>query len=124
MSFADNLRGFSPLAIAALLGGCTPVSMDRPTHRSAVAQDEFKVGMVTRDYVDGTRQNWERTGPRPLRTAVWYPAPPTSAMTEMVTAGLFVGGAVAPDAALDSSRRRFPLVLLSHGTGGSAVQMM
>ena len=31
------------------------------------------VGMVTRPYVDKSRMNWSRTGPRPLRTAIWYP---------------------------------------------------
>jgi len=29
--------------------------------------------MVTRPYVDNTQMNWSRTGPRPLRTAIWYP---------------------------------------------------
>jgi predicted dienelactone hydrolase len=84
---------------------------------------DLHVGMVTRAYVDPARRSWDRAGPRPLRTAIWYPAPRTSEMTEMVTAGLFIGGAVAPDAPI-AGERRYPLILLSHGTGGSAVQMM
>jgi|SRR5688572_8013268 len=82
------------------------------------------VGMVTREYVDTSRENWDRTGPRPLRTAIWYPAPPSAEMTESVTAGVFQGGSVAPGAPIAADRRRYPLIVLSHGTGGSFVQMM
>lgn len=91
--------------------------------REAPAPEVFHVGMVTRAYVDGTRRSWDRTGPRPLRTAIWYPAPSTVEMSEMITAGPFEGGAVAPDAPV-AGESRYPLILLSHGTGGSAVQMM
>jgi len=80
--------------------------------------------MITRDYVDPARENWERTGPRPLRTALWYPAPRSAIMSESVTAGLFEGGIVAPGAPIAPDRSRYPLIILSHGTGGSAVQMM
>jgi predicted dienelactone hydrolase len=100
---------------------CAPAPTIAPP--SAVTL-EHPVGMITRDYSDDQRQNWDRTGPRPLRTAIWYPAPRSAAMTETVTAGLFVGGDVAPSAPISDEAERYPLVLVSHGTGGSAVQMM
>ena len=89
---------------------------------------EVPVGMVTRDYVDGNRQNWTATGPRPLRTAIWYP------IDEAKTSETIFGGppdkevfspvTVAPGAGLSGHRQRYPLVVLSHGTGGSAIMMM
>src|SRR5688572_27661693 len=86
----------STLAAALMLAGCATPS--RQEWDTALANADRHVGMVTRDYLDPERRNWERTGPRPLRTAVWYPAPPTAEMTENVTAGLFIGGRVAPAA--------------------------
>ena len=109
------------LAFLAAVGACASQPVPPADSQAAL---ERKLGMITRDYADPERQNWDRTGPRPLRTAIWYPAPASADMTETVTAGFFVGGAVAPDAPVSAERRRYPLILLSHGTGGSSVQMM
>jgi predicted dienelactone hydrolase len=86
------------------------------------------VGMVTRDFVDESRRNWEGTAPRPLRTAVWYPTD-AATVTETIFGGpeetrLFVPWVVAPDAAVSRRKFRYPLVVMSHGTGGSALMMM
>src|SRR5688500_20316042 len=84
-------------AILALMSAaCAPGPTVAPP--SAVTL-EHPVGMITRDYSDDQRQHWDRTGPRPLRTAIWYPAPRSAAMTETVTAGLVRGGGVGPAAA-------------------------
>jgi len=85
------------------------------------------VGMVTRDYIDSTRQNWTRTGPRPLRTSIWYPIEVPD-KTETIFGGppdkeLFVPIVVAPGAALSKARAKYPLVVMSHGTGGSALML-
>ena len=115
MGLRSTFIALAGLALAApgLAAGAPP----------AIAREQ-NVGMVTRDYTDPTRLNWTSTGPRPLRTAIWYPAPHSAAMTENVSAGFFQGGAVAPAAAVAAGRGRYPLIVLSHGTGGSAVQMM
>jgi predicted dienelactone hydrolase len=86
------------------------------------------VGMVTRDFVDEKRNNWQGTGPRPLRTAIWYPAAAVS-KEETIFGGppdkqLFVPVTVAPAAEVSPNSQKYPLILLSHGTGGSALQMM
>jgi predicted dienelactone hydrolase len=88
---------------------------------------QTSVGMITRDYADDKRQNWQATGPRPLRTAVWYPT--TAAESETIFGGppdreVFAAVTVAPGAEIANTKQKYPLVLLSHGTGGSAVQMM
>ena len=86
------------------------------------------VGMVTRPYVDKSRMNWSRTGPRPLRTAIWYPVD-SATKRETIFGGpaaeqIFVPVEVAPAATLSERSRKYPLVVMSHGTGGSAVMMM
>ena len=93
------------------------------------AQPSVKVGMVTRNFTDDKRMNWQGTAPRPLRTAIWYPAVPTATKEETIFGGapekqVFTPVTVAPDADISQTVTKYPLVLLSHGTGGSAVQMM
>jgi len=87
------------------------------------------VGMMTRNFSDDKRKDWQGTAPRPIRTAVWYPGTPGSGKTETIFGGpperqLFTAVTVADGAELSNASQRYPLVLLSHGTGGSAVQMM
>lgn len=84
-----------------------------------------KVGIRTLHYEDASRKNWEGTAPRPLLSEVWYPAVDEAEEWEVLIgtpeAPLFTVGPAARDAAVRSGT--FPLVLLSHGTGGSALQM-
>jgi predicted dienelactone hydrolase len=90
----------------------------------STAPGAFKVGMLTRTYVDDHRSNWAGTGPRPLRTVVWFPAPDGAKETEAVGAPMFDGGSVAPVGEISMRAEIYPLILLSHGTGGSAIQLM
>jgi predicted dienelactone hydrolase len=93
------------------------------------AQKQAKVGMVTRDFTDEKRRNWEGTAPRPLRTAIWYPAAASAAQSETIFGGppdkeVFAPVIVAAGAEISRGAQKYPLILLSHGTGGSAIQMM
>jgi predicted dienelactone hydrolase len=95
----------------------------------AVTQTTFKVGMIARDFTDEQRRNWQASAPRPLRTALWYPAAATATESETIFGGppdteVFAPVTVAPAAEISHQKPKYPLVLLSHGTGGSAVQMM
>lgn len=72
--------------------------------------------------------HWSRTAPRPLRTAIWYPID-SAAKRETIfrvpaTEQIFVPVDVAPSAQMSERSRKYPLVVMSHGTGGSAVMMM
>jgi predicted dienelactone hydrolase len=62
-----------------------------------------------------------------IHGVVWYPADPGESEQPQTIGDpsepLFEAGATAPSAPLATSHRRFPLVLVSHGTGGSAEQM-
>ena len=80
--------------------------------------------MATRPFVDEQRRNWSGTGARPMRTSVWYPAADSAKETESVGAPMFDGGSVAPLARISPRANTYPLILLSHGTGGTAIQLM
>lgn len=93
------------------------------------AKTESKVGMATRIFTDEKRKNWQGTAPRPLRTAVWYPASATATKLETIFGDapekqVFASVTVSPDAEISRESTKYPLILLSHGTGGSAVMMM
>ncbi len=116
------MKELSPRALGLLAVLATLVGSARAD--DAQAPGLSKVGMVTRQFVDEHRKNWSDTGPRPIRTAIWYPARDTAKETEIVGAPMFDGGNVAPDAPVSANAVTYPLILLSHGTGGSAIQLM
>jgi predicted dienelactone hydrolase len=98
------------------------------THDKSSTLTPGRVGMITRSFTDEKRKNWQHTAPRPVRTAVWYPAAEVI-KEETIFGGppekeIFAPVTVAPDAEVSRESQQYPLVLLSHGTGGSAVQMM
>lgn len=113
-----NARRLVVAAIALI--ACAPRTV-------RAASDIPIVGMVTRDYADSARMNWSRTGPRPLRTAIWYPVDAVGereTIFGLAPAPLFAPVDVAGGAKLSEKARKSPLVVMSHGTGGSAIMMM
>ncbi|MGE6743465.1 alpha/beta hydrolase family protein [Allorhizobium pseudoryzae] len=79
----------------------------------------FRSGLL----LDEARSNWTGDGARPVRWSAWYPAAPNSPTVEIgIPPGraLYSLGLLAPEADLSPDRDRFPVVLISHGTGGSA----
>lgn len=117
---------FAALCAAALvLAACGgPKTFTKPPADGSV------VGMTHRDYQDADRLSWDRQRQRPLSTTIWYPAAADAKMTEIAFPAdkpIFVGGWATKDASpaptpADAGKR--PLIVLSHGTGGSALQMM
>jgi predicted dienelactone hydrolase len=72
--------------------------------------------------------NWRGSDDRAVSGIVWYPAVATAADEKDQYIGppdapLFYAGHAAKDAALAPAFAKFPLIVLSHGTGGSAMQM-
>jgi predicted dienelactone hydrolase len=69
--------------------------------------------------------SWDKKGPRPLTTTIWYP---TVQSGEGVASAPKAGNPlfaplppVIEGAVLAPNSQKYPLVLLSHGTGGSAL---
>src|SRR5260370_8956625 len=98
---------------------------------SAKAKQEqariFKVGTVTRSFAPREPYNWRDAQTHALITQIWYPAEPASVEQPQWVgppkAPLFSARSAAPGATIAASPARFPLIMLSHGTGGSAGSM-
>jgi predicted dienelactone hydrolase len=71
----------------------------------------FRTGLIS----DQSRPNWDGTGPRPIHWSAWYPTP---AQTTPVPEPFMQLGALQQDA--PPPKRPCPVVLISHGTGGTA----
>ena len=87
----------------------------------------YKVGVTHRGFLPDKVYNWRKAATHELSTTVWYPADPSSVEQQQwigpASAPLFSEGNSAPDAKLSSAPAKFPLIVLSHGTGGSAFMM-
>ena len=85
-----------------------------------------KVGWRQGMLADPMRPAWSGDGPRPIRWSAWYPADPAA---EAILVGmppdapLYLLGELARDAPPIAATERFPVVLLSHGTGGTAASL-
>jgi predicted dienelactone hydrolase len=94
----------------------------------ARAQAAYKVGVTQREFLRGDIAfDWRGAKTHGLVTTVWYPADARATETAQWVGdppnAMASAGKAAPDAALAPSPTRFPLILLSHGTGGSALMM-
>jgi predicted dienelactone hydrolase len=94
---------------------------------SGLSRAQFKVGMTTRIFHPQAQRNWRGSEHHELRVTVWYPAAENAVEAPQVIgpaeAPLFLAGEAAPHAAFAPALEKWPLILLSHGTGGSAMQM-
>jgi predicted dienelactone hydrolase len=83
-------------------------------------------GVTTRVFHPKENRDW-RGGKHELDVTVWYPAPESAVETPQwigpPSAPLLSKGSAAADAPLVAGPRKLPLIVLSHGTGGSADQM-
>jgi predicted dienelactone hydrolase len=90
----------------------------------ACAEDSvFKVGVTTRDFIPTEPYDWRSAKTHALRAMIWYPAA-ADAREEPQWIGppivpFFTAGSAARDAKPAAGPRR-PLILLSHGNGGTA----
>lgn len=85
-----------------------------------------KVGKRCYQFEDTNRPNWAGEGSRPLITEVWYPTSDgagTTAFSFGKPEPRYQFDAIVEDAELMYQPERFPLIMLSHGTGGSALGM-
>jgi predicted dienelactone hydrolase len=92
------------------------------THPAKVHLD--KVGLVHRSFMPPEPYNWRGAKTHALLTDIWYPADPAVVeQTQYVgslDAPFAFAGKAAPDAPILAAPAKFPLILFSHGTGGSS----
>lgn len=87
---------------------------------------EFKVGMAFRRFVPDKAYDWRGAQTQALVTTIWYPASRDAQERPPEIPGIsgfFVVPAAAQDAKLSTQRAKFPLIVLSHGTGGSGLSV-
>src|SRR5215218_6045273 len=99
----------------------------QPTTDYKLQTSLYKVGLRTLHLHDDSRANWAKTGPRPLITNIWYPAHAASVESDTLIgppdAPLFTAGRAAINAEIAPTPTKLPLILLSHGTGGTVMQL-
>jgi predicted dienelactone hydrolase len=99
-----------PLFWLALMGcGASNAGMHRDP--APAGQTSIPVGTTKVTFEDATRH-------RPLVTRLWYPADPKTVPETTALDWIFVARGV-PEAPMAAQPQKLPLVLLSHGTGGS-----
>src|SRR5208282_2237804 len=112
---------------ACLLPSAYPGSFPQAAKMEGNFPSEFKVGGTLRAFTPPDREyNWRGAKTHALLATVWYPAAPSAVERPVEIPGLsqlFVLGSAAQDAKLASAPAKFPMIALSHGTGGSALQM-
>jgi len=95
------------------------------TTASASAQN--KVGLTTRTFHPKETRNWRGAQAKELHCTIWYPAAGASLETKQFIgapdAPLFEAGSAQAHAEFTPSLSQLPLIVLSHGTGGSALQL-
>jgi predicted dienelactone hydrolase len=115
MSPESDMRGIAALLVGLLAAAGVAAAQ-------GVTGRESPVGAVTYRFVPEGTYDWRGAATHALVTTVWYPAIAGTSMTEHVIgppdSPLFRLGAWADDA--KPADERFPLIVLSHGTGGSA----
>ena len=82
------------------------------------------VGIAEGLLFDPARPAWRDSGPRPVAWSSWYPADPKTgaleAARQAAEPAVFQSLGGRRNADLDTAKARWPIVLLSHGTGGQA----
>ncbi len=97
--------------------------------RAAHCADTFLAGETSRVFHPVHPRNWRLARTHALLSTVWYPATPAAGVEEKpqyigpAKSPEFLAGSAAVDAPLAASPAKFPVVLLSHGSGGSALQL-
>jgi len=90
-------------------------------------QSPAHVGVVDRVFHPKAMRNWRGAQKQELQVTVWYPAPVSAVEVPQVigppNAPLFEAGMASPNAPMEPSLRTLPLIVLSHGSGGTAMQM-
>jgi predicted dienelactone hydrolase len=106
---------------------CAAISFAWSKKKKQEAPVLHPVGFSYRNFSTPAAYNWRGSTDPVLSGVVWYPAESSSEEKDEYIgppdAPLFFAGRAAKDATLAPSFGKYPLVALSHGTGGSAMQM-
>jgi predicted dienelactone hydrolase len=93
--------------------------------QSKASPPAYKIGMTFRRFVPKKPYNWRGAQTHALSAVVWYPADASAAEKPVQIPGLniFELGSTAQDGKLAPVLAKLPLIVISHGTGGSGLSM-
>ena len=97
--------------------------------RASFAASLFEAGQSLRVFHPAHARNWRGAKTEALVATVWYPVSADKGVAEKPFLigepghPLFEAGSSVGDAPIASAPDKFPVVMLSHGTGGSAIQL-
>jgi len=117
-----NRRSASVLLALLLLSTLAVASKKEKKKEEPVLH---QVGFTLRQFPAPDDYNWRGSDDHTLTGIVWYPAESNANEKDQFIGDppLFYAGRAAKDATLAPTFGTYPLVALSHGTGGSAMQM-
>ena len=99
-------------------------------HTAAARADAaapFKVGVTTRVFIAPEPYEWRAAQMHGLVVTIWYPAKADAAEAPQwfgpPDAKMFSAGGAAPEGAMAAAPAKFPLIVLSHGTGGTGMTL-
>lgn len=122
-----NTKALVSLGACAVLLGGLAVRSWKPALAVDAPGPTYHVGVASRRFVPHEPYNWRDARTHALLATVWYPAP-TTAHQEPQWLGqpgapFARAGDAAPGAPLAPTPGKFPLIVISHGTGGAALAM-
>ncbi|MGB6309408.1 MAG: hypothetical protein WBF89_16605 [Steroidobacteraceae bacterium] len=126
MNNSKVMRSVRVLGVAVVLAVLLTSSvLSGSAPKDSAGGHSYKVGMASRSFSPQEPYDWRGAQAHTLDVVVWYPAEATAREKPLVIPGLdiFDLGRVAREATLAAKAARFPLVVISHGTGGSALSM-
>ncbi|MGN6213084.1 alpha/beta hydrolase family protein [Parafilimonas sp.] len=110
------------LLLLLLITLCLPAIVNAQTEKKEVAGKPLQtVGLDSRKFIDPKRQNWSGTGPKTVRVLLWYPAYDRTGNPHLV--GNADKVPVIKSGAFVTGPEKYPLILLSHGSGGMAMDL-
>jgi predicted dienelactone hydrolase len=123
--FRTNYTPFLTAAVIFLAASCFGATKEKKEKKDAPIL--HPVGFSLRQFPAPEDYNWRGSDDRTLDGIIWYPTADSAEQKEQYIgppdAPLFYAGRAAKDATLAPAFSKFPLITLSHGTGGSAMQM-
>jgi predicted dienelactone hydrolase len=110
--------------LAALLASVFVLSLLSQDNAQTLDGTPFKVGVASRHLLPTEPYDWRGAGMHALLEVIWYPAEssadPKPQRIPPVGPAIFEASPAAPEAKIAASPAKLPLILLSHGTGGTA----
>ena len=110
--------------LAALLASVFVLSLSSQDNAQTLDGAPFKVGVASRHLLPTEPYDWRGAGMHALLEVIWYPAEsgadPKPQRIPPVGPAIFEAAPAAPEAKIAASPAKLPLILMSHGTGGTA----